>query len=178
MMMPLLGRRALLQLTPAGPQAASTSATASAVRLMSTVFSVDSVNTSGRDGRSTSEGPGKPASLDMAFPPRPSGHNPEQLLGLGYSACFNGALQLVAAKNGFKIGASTVTVSVSLQNTGEDTAGVAKTRFGLGIKLHADVAGVDDADALRVAQLAHEMCPYSRGFRGNVETELTAKGDR
>ena len=37
--------------------------------------------------------------------------NPEELFACGYSACFNGALRLVAEKNGIKIGDSCVTAA-------------------------------------------------------------------
>jgi organic hydroperoxide reductase OsmC/OhrA len=51
--------------------------------------------------------------------------NPEELFAMGYSACFNGALRLVADKNGIKIGESTVKANVSLGVVSEEvTAGV------------------------------------------------------
>merc|ERR1719222_458298 len=37
--------------------------------------------------------------------------NPEELFAAGYAACFNGALRLVATKNGYNMGESTVQVS-------------------------------------------------------------------
>merc|ERR1719235_3151668 len=46
--------------------------------------------------------------------------NPEELFACGYSACFNGALQLVADKNGIKIGDSSVEASVSLGVVSEE----------------------------------------------------------
>merc|ERR1719453_1651174 len=42
------------------------------------------------------------------------GTNPEELLAMGWAACFNGALRLCADKNGIKIGDSTVKAAVSL----------------------------------------------------------------
>merc|ERR1719271_978943 len=51
--------------------------------------------------------------------------NPEELFAAGYSACFNGALRLVADKNGIKIGDSSVSAACSLGVVSEEvTAGV------------------------------------------------------
>merc|ERR1719215_1922535 len=68
------------------------------------------------------------------------GTNPEELFACCYSACFNGALRLVAEKNGIKIGDSTVTTDCSLGVVSEEqTAGV-PLRVGLNVKIHAKVA--------------------------------------
>merc|ERR1719473_523058 len=53
----------------------------------------------------------------------------------------------------------------------EQTAGV-PLRVGIAVKIHAKVAGVDDATAQKVADLAHEFCPYSRATRGNIDVEV------
>merc|ERR1712032_1043896 len=97
-------------------------------------------------------------------------------MGAGYSACFNGALRLVADKNGIKIGDSSVTAACSLGVVSEEmTAGV-PLRVGISVKIHAKVAGVDDATARKVADLAHEFCPYSRATRGNIDVEVVGTG--
>merc|ERR1719453_2844589 len=69
--------------------------------------------------------------------------NPEELFAAGYSACFNGALRLVADKNGIKIGDSSVTASVSLGVVSEEmTAGV-PLRVGLKATIVAEIKDVD-----------------------------------
>ena len=102
------------------------------------------------------------------------GTNPEELFACGYAACFNGALRLVAEKNGIKIGDSTVKAAVSLGVVSEEmTAGV-PLRVGISAKLHVTVAGVDAATAQKVADMAHEFCPYSRATQGNIDVEIVA----
>jgi len=99
--------------------------------------------------------------------------NPEELFAAGYSACFNGALRLVADKNGIKIGDSTVTADCSLGVVSQEVTGGVPLRVGIAVKIHAKVAGVeDDAAAQKVADLAHEFCPYSRATRGNIDVEV------
>merc|ERR1712039_840631 len=134
-------------------------------------------DTGTREGRVKSFGEHH-GSIDLK-PEKHPGHggkggatNPEELFACGYSACFNGALRLVAEKNGIKIGESSVTAACSLGVVSEEqTAGV-PLRVGLAVKIHAKVAGVDDATAQKVADLAHEFCPYSRATRGNIDVEV------
>lgn len=92
--------------------------------------------------------------------------NPETLFAAGYAACFGGALNAVAKKQGLDTSASTVTATVSLGTTG---SGV-----GLAVELVADVPGVDAQTAQRFVEGAHEMCPYSKATRGNVEVTVRA----
>lgn len=49
----------------------------------------------------------------------------------------------------------------------------ARPAVGLAAKIHAEVAGVDDATAQKLAQMAHEFCPYSRATRGNIDVEIS-----
>eukprot|EP00994_Dinema_validum_P004542 NODE_2595_length_669_cov_107.017742_g2132_i0.p1 GENE.NODE_2595_length_669_cov_107.017742_g2132_i0~~NODE_2595_length_669_cov_107.017742_g2132_i0.p1 ORF type:complete len:176 (+),score=47.72 NODE_2595_length_669_cov_107.017742_g2132_i0:63-590(+) len=104
------------------------------------------------------------------------GTNPEELFGLGYAACFNGAMRLVAEKNGIEIGESEVTAAVSLGVVSEGVTAGVPLRVGLAVQIHATVHGVDDATALKCATLAHEFCPYSRATRDNIEVSVTASG--
>merc|ERR1712151_1385768 len=104
--------------------------------------------------------------------------NPEELFAAGYAACFNGALRLCADKNGIKIGDSAVQASVSLGVVSQEmTAGV-PLRVGLAAKVHAEVAGVDDATAQKLADLAHEFCPYSRATRNNIDVVATGSAKK
>jgi len=95
--------------------------------------------------------------------PGGDGHNPEQLFAAGYSACFLGALQAVAASKGKKeIGErATVHADVSL--------GRPTDRPGFGLKVTLRVEGVEDQAVL---DAAHEMCPYSRALRDGVVVDV------
>jgi Ohr subfamily peroxiredoxin len=92
--------------------------------------------------------------------------NPEQLFAAGYSACFHSALQAVARQAKVKLTDSTVTAEVSIGKDGDV--------FGLAVKLVAHLPGLDQGQASELAAQAHQLCPYSRATRGNIEVEVTA----
>ncbi|MFJ8748856.1 organic hydroperoxide resistance protein [Streptomyces sp. NPDC102441] len=122
----------------------------------------------GRDGRvSTDDG-----KLDVVVnPPKEmggsgAGTNPEQLFAAGYSACFQGALGVVARQEKADISGSTVTASVSI---GKTEAG----GFGLEVAISASIPNVDTATAQALIEKAHQVCPYSNATRGNIKVELS-----
>ncbi|KAH9484825.1 hypothetical protein JR316_0001727 [Psilocybe cubensis] len=82
------------------------------------------------------------------------GENPEQLLAMGYSACFLGAVQLLAKKQGKEemAKAAQIVANVSLGESAE------KPGFGLTVDIQA--VGIDE----ELAQAAHEFCPFSRAL--------------
>ncbi|WP_434589099.1 organic hydroperoxide resistance protein [Streptomyces sp. A5-4] len=122
----------------------------------------------GRDGRVASDD-GK---LDVVVnPPKEmggsgAGTNPEQLFAAGYSACFQGALGVVARKEKADISGSTVTAEVGIGST--EAGG-----FGLEVKLSAHIPNVDAATAKDLLEKAHQVCPYSNATRGNIKVELS-----
>ncbi|MFF5722496.1 organic hydroperoxide resistance protein [[Kitasatospora] papulosa] len=123
----------------------------------------------GRDGRvSTDDG-----KLDVVVnPPKEmggsgAGTNPEQLFAAGYSACFQGALGVVARQEKADITGSTVTASVSIGRT--EAGG-----FGLEVAISASIPNVDTATARALVEKAHQVCPYSNATRGNIKVELSA----
>jgi lipoyl-dependent peroxiredoxin len=90
--------------------------------------------------------------------------NPETLFAAGYAACFGGALNLIASQEGLDTSGSTVTADVTLGDTG--------TGAGLAVDIEARIPGVDDATAQRLTDAAHQMCPYSKATRGNIEVTV------
>ncbi|MFJ2646759.1 organic hydroperoxide resistance protein [Streptomyces sp. NPDC087420] len=121
----------------------------------------------GRDGRVSSDD----GQLDVIVNPPKSmggsgaGTNPEQLFAAGYSACFQGALGVVARKAKADISGSTVTAKVSI---GKTEAG----GFGLEVELVAVIPNVDEATAKDLLEKAHQVCPYSNATRGNISVTL------
>ncbi|WP_282795822.1 organic hydroperoxide resistance protein [Streptomyces sp. CC224B] len=121
----------------------------------------------GRDGRVASDD-GK---LDVVVnPPKEmggsgAGTNPEQLFAAGYSACFQGALGVVARREKADISGSTVTAKVGIGQN--ETGG-----FGLEVELVASIPNVDAATAQSLIEQAHQVCPYSNATRGNIKVEL------
>ena len=133
-----------------------------------TLYTIAASAQGGREGRVKSEDGvvdlplGKPGSTS-----NPKA-NPETLFASGYASCFNGALAAVSGKEGVDASASTTTADV--------TFGKTDSGFGLAVTLVSEIPGVDDATAQRLAELAHEFCPYSKATRGNIDVTITGKG--
>lgn len=104
-----------------------------------------------------------PASLDG-----PGGAtNPEHLFAAAFATCFHGALRLVAQGRGGSVPDGT-TVSAAVSLAPDDTS------FGIGASITANLPGLDQARADELVAAAHQVCPYSKATRGNVDVTLTA----
>jgi osmotically inducible protein OsmC len=108
--------------------------------------------------------------LDLALPKEMggaggAGSNPEQLFAAGYAACFQSALALLARGEGTSVEGSTVTGRVGI---GRDDTG-----FGIQVELLVSIPGVERSHAEALVHKAHELCPYSKATRGNVDVTLT-----
>jgi Ohr subfamily peroxiredoxin len=97
-----------------------------------------------------------------------TGTNPEQLFAVGYGACFQGALTLVAKAEGVDASGSQLDVAIGFGPEG--------TGFAITADIRAAIPGVDDATAQRLVEAAHEVCPYSKATRGNVPVTVTGVG--
>lgn len=97
------------------------------------------------------------------------GTNPEELFSAGYAACFLGALRLVAKNNDIKVDdASAITAQVGF---GKDPDG----GFAINAHLIGYLPGMDQAAADDLMKKAHEVCPYSKATRNNIDVKLSAK---
>jgi lipoyl-dependent peroxiredoxin len=98
------------------------------------------------------------------------GTNPEELFAVGYAACFEGALGVVARRAKAETGEAAIDSEVSLSPDG-------KGGFLLGVSLNVTLPGIaDEATAVDLVRAAHQVCPYSNATRGNIEVALTANG--
>lgn len=97
------------------------------------------------------------------------GVNPELLFSAGYAACFLGALRLVARND--KVDLDDATGITARVGFGKDSEG----GFGLTGQLIGYLPGLDQAQADELMEKAHQVCPYSKATRGNVEIDLSAK---
>jgi lipoyl-dependent peroxiredoxin len=120
--------------------------------------------TGGRDGNGRSDD-GK---LEVRLsPPAQSGPgtNPEQLFGVGYSACFMGAMKAMAPKVGVQIPAETaVDAEVDL--------GPTSLGYGLAVRLNVSLPGVEREQAQKLVEAAHKICPYSNATRNNIDVQV------
>jgi Ohr subfamily peroxiredoxin len=88
------------------------------------------------------------------------GTNPEQLVALGYAACFLGALRNVAGQKKLRLENPAVTCRVTI---GQDA-----DHFALSFEIEVALPGLDDRGAEDLVQGAHQVCPYSRAFRNGA----------
>lgn len=135
---------------------------------MEKIYTTAATSNGGREGRVRTEDGTIDLELKSPGAPGAEGYaNPEMLFASGYAACFNGALNLAARLKRIRVGETTVTATVSLGKDGEDN-------FLLEARIEATVPGVDQKTADELVRDAHNICPYSRATRGNIEVELKA----
>lgn len=126
--------------------------------------------TGGRDGEARTEDGG--FSVKLSTPKElggagGDGANPEQLFAAGYSACFIGALKAAGAQLKLKVPAeTTVTATVGIGPRSEGG-------FGITADLEVSLPGLERADAEKLVETAHQICPYSNATRNNVDVGLS-----
>ena len=121
----------------------------------------------GRDGRvATDDG-----KLDVVVnPPKEmggsgTGTNPEQLFAAGYSACFQGALGVVARQEQADISGSTVTAKVGI---GKNDDG-----FGLIVEISAEIPNLTPHPGPVPPGKGPPGLPVLQGDPGNITVTLT-----
>ena len=112
--------------------------------------------------------------VDLAVPKEMGGAggatNPEQLFALGYSACFGGAMALAAKEKKIALSNVSITAKVSIGKQGGG--------FGLAVELIGHLPDVPQQDAQALMEATHQICPYSKATRNNIEVKLTAEGKK
>ncbi len=112
--------------------------------------------------------------VDLRLPPEMGGPgggtNPEELFAVGYAACFEGALGVVARRAKAETDDAEIDSEVSLSPDG-------KGGFLLSVALNVTLPSIEDAaTAVELVRGAHQVCPYSNATRGNIDVVLTANG--
>ena len=132
------------------------------------LYEATATSTGGRDGKSRSSDGKLVVSLST---PKElggaggDGTNPEQMFAAGYSACFLGALKLVAGK-------AKVSLPEETAITGQVGIGPLGGGFGIQATLNVNLPGLDQEQAQTLVEKAHQVCPYSNATRGNIDVEL------
>ena len=133
------------------------------------LYTAKAKTTGGRDGRAISSDNviDLPLSTpkEMGGPGKDNTTNPEQLFAAGYSACFDGALNMVARLSKTPITGSTVEADVSFGKDGEN--------FGIEVDLVVNIPNMDQQQAEELVAKAHQVCPYSRATRNNIVVNLS-----
>ena len=120
--------------------------------------------TGGRDGASRSSD-GR-LDIKLSSPGAPgNGTNPEQLFAAGWSACFLSAMGIAAGKMKINLPADrAIDAEVDLGTTGGD--------YFLQARLNVSLPGLEREVAQALVDAAHQMCPYSKATRGNIDVAI------
>jgi osmotically inducible protein OsmC len=95
-----------------------------------------------------------------------TGTNPEQLLAAGWSACFEGAMGLMARRMKVALPADTA-IDAEVDLCLDEGAYFLKAR------LNVSLPGLEREAAQAIVDAAHETCPYSKAMRGNIDVVIT-----
>ena len=133
---------------------------------MKEIYAAKMTNTGGRNGEVVS--PDGTFSLKVAPPGSKTekATNPEQLFAAGFSACFNGALGVVLSREKIKA-QSIISATVSLNEK-------AAFDYVIGVIIEGHIEGLDKEKTQELLEKAHQVCPYSKATRGNIEVTVKA----
>jgi Ohr subfamily peroxiredoxin len=128
------------------------------------LYTAKTHTTGGRDGASRSSD-GR-LDIKLSSPGAAGGGtNPEQLFAAGWSACFMSAMSLVANKKKVALPPErAVDTEIDLGMTGD--------AYLLRARLNVSLPGVDREVARSIVDAAHQICPYSKATRGNIDVEV------
>jgi Ohr subfamily peroxiredoxin len=135
------------------------------------VYTANAIATGGREGKSkTDDGA---IDVTMATPKEMggsgNGNNPEQLFAVGYAACYVGAMKYATTQD-------KTLKSVPDDASVESSVGIGPREdggFGLVVTLKVHMPGLDTAEAQRIADAGHKICPYSHATKGNIQVTTT-----
>lgn len=135
---------------------------------MKTLYSTKATVTGGRAGSASLSD--SDLTINMVAPGSgKDGNNPEQMFAIGYSACFDGALGAVKQMEKAKFDSKTSIEVDLLQDEGPDYKLAARIHvIGENTELSAD-------EFQQLVEKAHQVCPYSKATRGNIDVELTSE---
>lgn len=138
-------------------------------KLEKVIYTAKAISTGGREGTSKSDD-GR-LSLNLSTPKALGGNdgpgtNPEQLFAAGYSACFIGALKVVAMGEKIKLPDD---ISVEAEVAIGPIAG----GYSVAAKLTVKAPSIEKSILERLVEKAHQVCPYSNATRGNIQVDLS-----
>ncbi len=129
------------------------------------IYTAKTHTTGGREGGTSRTSDGR-LDVKLTVPGTPGeGTNPEQLFAVGWSACFTSAIKLVASKKKIKLPPAFATDAEVDLCSGSDG-------YFLRARLNVSLPGVDLTVAQEIVEGAHQICPYSKATRGNIQVDL------
>ena len=131
------------------------------------VYTTSAINTGARAGESHS--PDRSFEVNIDVPKKMGGEgngtNPEQLFAMGYSACYHAALDHYKKEENID-NRSQVTLTVHLHKDPTDGG------FKLSVEVEVGVEDMPEEKAQKLAEKAHNYCPYSKATRGNIDVSI------
>lgn len=128
------------------------------------LYTAKTHTTGGRDGASQSSDGRLEVKLSSPGAAG-NGTNPEQLFAAGWSACFLGAMGVAAAR-----------LKVALPSDravdAEVDLGTTDGEYLLRARLNVRLPGIERAVAQSIVDAAHQICPYSKATRGNIDVAV------
>ena len=128
------------------------------------LYTAKAHTTGGREGGTSRTDDGH-LDVKISLPGQGTGTNPEQLFAAGWSTCFLSAIKLIAEKR-----------KIALPNDvaidAEVDLGTSHGNFALAGRLNVSLPGLDRKTAQALADAAHQVCPYSRATRGNIDVAI------
>ncbi|WP_426077286.1 organic hydroperoxide resistance protein [Janthinobacterium sp. PSPC3-1] len=121
--------------------------------------------TGGRDGAAHSDD----GRLQIRLSPpggNGEGTNPEQLFAAGWSACFIGAMGRAAKEKN-------IVLPPDVAVDAEVNLGSGEGGFFLQARLRISLPGLPREQGQALIEAAHQLCPYSRMSRGNIDVTLS-----
>jgi lipoyl-dependent peroxiredoxin len=93
------------------------------------------------------------------------GTNPEQLFAAGWSACFEGAIEIAARKRKIALpGKFAIDAEVDLI--------LSEDAYSLRARLNVSLPGLNREVARDLINEAHQTCPYSKAVRGSLDVTI------
>lgn len=106
--------------------------------------------------------------LDVKLSPPGSagiGTNPEQLFAAGWSACFEGAMEIAARKRKIDLPRKSA-IEAEIDLVLDEGA------YALRARLNVSLPGLAPEIARAIIDEAHQTCPYSKAVRGNIDVTV------
>jgi Ohr subfamily peroxiredoxin len=126
------------------------------------IYTAKTHTTGGRENGVSRSSDGR-LDVKLSVPGSPRiGTNPEQLFAAGWSACFEGAIALVAHKRKIKLPgevAIDAEVDLHMDSNGE---------YFLSARLNISIPDIERSIAQGLVDDAKGVCPYSKATRGNI----------
>jgi lipoyl-dependent peroxiredoxin len=128
------------------------------------LYTAKARTTGGRDGGASHTDDGR-LDVKLSLPgSHGTGTNPEQLLAVGWSACFLSAVKIAAAKAKIHLPDTAAIDSEIDLNNGD-------SGYFLKARLKVSLPGIDRETGESLVNEGQQLCPYSKAMHGKIEIE-------